>query len=145
MSAAEDRIQGKFASDQEHAKLYTELLQLASNVDVETRRIWQTCDNRKQAQGEPTAVATGADEHCIDKFLSAQATSPAFPPSGSAAVTFARFEHCRANGLAKQVNQLVSERDQLLAELRTVRACGVLPEVALSQHFTGRCVCVRLF
>ena len=125
MSAAEERIQGNFATDEEHAKLYTQLLQLASNVDMETNRIWEACNSRKRTRGAPGAGDSTPAERSIDRFLSAQATSPTFAPSGSAAVTFARSEHCRANTLADEVRRLESERDQLLAEQKTAQSRGM--------------------
>lgn len=131
MSAAEERIQGKFATDEEHAKLYTQLLQLATTVDEETKRIWEACNKRK---GD-----TAADESSLDGLLSGKATSPSFSPSGSAAVNFARLEHCRANCLDERVTSLLAQQQQLQAALKDVQPCGAFPMIPSSHYALWLC------
>lgn len=128
LSAAEERIQDKLATDEEHAKLYTQLLQIATTVDVETKQIWEVCCKRRHTSESDTT----ADESSIDTFLSGQLQSPSFSPSGSAAVQFARFQYSRATMLDEQVSCLLAERQQLQIELKDVQSSGAPPWMSAS-------------
>lgn len=135
LSAAEERIQGNFATDEEHAKLYTQLLQLATTVETETKKVWEACNSTQHTPSERSGSGTAADGSSIEAFLSDQAKSPSFPPSGSAAVNFARAEHCRATILQGQVARLLAEQQRLQSELKRAR-CGELSLTTASKHAT---------
>jgi hypothetical protein len=140
LAAAEERLQGNFGSDEEHAKLYTQLLQLATTVDTETRKIWQVCSRGKQCT---SGCQVHADAGTLDQFLSAQATVSTCTPSGSAAVNFARAAHARAQLLDRQVTTLLAERKQLQTELNCSQLCGAMlrPSFRLCLR---NCACVEV-
>lgn len=120
LSAAEERIQGNFATDDEHAKLYAQLQQLATTVDFETRKIWEAYGGAKPncADSDISTCDSGAS---LPSLLQ---SSPEVSPSGSAAVNFARSEHHRATMLEDQVTALLAERDNLQEQLANALSHG---------------------
>jgi hypothetical protein len=137
LGAAEERLQGNFGTDEEHAKLYTQLLQLATTVDTETRKIWQVCSRGKQCT---SGCQVHADAGTLDQFLSAQAAVSTCTPSGSAAVNFARAAPARAQLLDRQVTTLLAEPKQLQTELKCVQLCGALLRIPPHTDFVSQIV-----